>query len=132
VSQTNVELVQAALAAYFTNDEATLRELVAPDAIISPPPDQPEAGNYHGYDGFVRLTAEWMEAWEGHALEVQRIWEVEDFVFLTALQRAQGRSSGLSIDNPVAFAFSVQQGKIVRLWMFGTEDEALKAVALEE
>jgi len=132
MSQENIELVQAALLAYFSNDEATLRGLVAPNAIVSPPPDQPEAGNYHGYEGFARLTREWMDAWEGQAFEVERIWDVQDFVFLTACERVQGRSSGLPMDNQVAFAFSLAEGKIARLRMFHTEEEALESAGLTE
>jgi ketosteroid isomerase-like protein len=133
VSQENVDVVQAAFAAYFAGDEASLRELITPNVVISPPPDQPEAaGDYHGYDGFTRVTSDWLEAWDAHTLEVVRVQDLEDFVFVTVRQRARGRSSGVPLDNEVAFAFAMAHGKIARLQMFPTEREALEAVGLAE
>ncbi|MEA2208366.1 MAG: hypothetical protein QOF54_843 [Solirubrobacteraceae bacterium] len=132
MSQENVEIVQRAMAAYMGNDLATVRELAAPEIVISSRPDQPDAREHHGYDGMLRASAEWLEAWDEQTFDVARVWEAEDLVFVGAHELRRGKISGISLEHESIFVFTLSQGRIVRIQIFGSEPEALNAVGLAE
>jgi ketosteroid isomerase-like protein len=132
MSQENVEIVQRALAAYMNDDEATLRALAADDMVTSARPDQPDPRDHHGYEGLLRSSAEWLEAWDDHAFEATRIWGAADFVFVGTQESGRGRISGVPMETQSTFVFTLSRGKIARIQIFGSDREALKAVGLEE
>src|SRR6476469_3941902 len=132
MSQENVEIVRRAMAAYMRDDEATVRGLAAPDIVISSRPDQPDVRDHHGYDGMLRASAEWLEAWDAHTIEAARFWHAGDFVFVGTRESGRGKISGISLETESTFVFTMGQDRIVRIQIFGSEREALKAVGLEE
>jgi ketosteroid isomerase-like protein len=130
MSQENVEMVQAALAAYFRSDESTLRELTSADLVVTTRPDQPDVRDHRGFDGLIDVLGEWINMWDDFVFEVSRVWDVEDHVFIAARQRGRGKGSGAPIDDAVTFVFTVREDQVARLQMFGAEREALEAVGL--
>jgi len=130
MSHENVEIVRRALVAYMNDDEATLRALAAEDMVTSTRPDQPDPRDHHGYEGFMRSSAEWLEAWDEHEFEATRIWGAADFVFVGTQESGRGRISGVPMEAKSMFVFTLSRRRIVRLQIFGSEDEALKAVGL--
>jgi ketosteroid isomerase-like protein len=130
MSPENVEIVQRAVAAYMGNDQATFRELAAPEIVISTRPDQPDGRDHHGYEGMLQASAEWLEAWDEQTFDVARIWEAEGFVFVGAQELRRGKISGVPMQHESIFVFTLSQGRIVRVQIFGSEAEALKAVGL--
>ena len=131
MSQENVEIVRRAMAAYMRDDEATVRGLAAPDIVISSRPDQPDVRDHHGYDGMLRASAEWLEAWDQESFEAVRVWDAENFVFVAVRESGQGRISGVPIENNSSFVYTLSEGRIVHIQIFGSEGEALEAVGLE-
>jgi ketosteroid isomerase-like protein len=132
MSQENVEIVRAAYAAYMSGDDATSRELLAPDFVLSARPDQPDVRDHRGYDGLLDASTEWTEAWDEHTLEAARIWAVGDFVFVAAMETARGKGSGIPMDTETFFVNTLTGGQIARIQIFGSEREALRAMGLEE
>jgi ketosteroid isomerase-like protein len=132
MSQENVEIVQAAIAAYLSNDEPTTRELIAPDLVVSTRPDQPDAVDRRGYEGLLQASAEWVEAWDEHTLEVARVWGAGDLVVVSARESAHGKTSGVPMESETTFLYTLSAGKISRIQIFGSEREALQAAGLEE
>jgi ketosteroid isomerase-like protein len=130
MSQQSIELVQAALAAYFRGDELALRELAAPDFTVTTRVDQPDRRDHRGVDGLIEFLGEWADAWDEYSFEVLRVWDLGDSVFMTARQRGQGKRSGVPIDGEVTFAFTLRDGRIDRLQMFAGEQEARDAAGL--
>ena len=130
MSQENVEIVHRAVAAYMRNDEAAVRELVAPDIVISMRPDQPDAREHHGYEGMLRASAEWLDAWDEQTFEAARVWDAEDFVFVSARETGRGKLSGVPMEHESTFVYTLSQGRIVRIQIFGSEREAVEAVGL--
>jgi len=132
MSQENVEIVHRAIAAYMRDDDATVRKLVAPDVVISVRPDQPDVREHHGYDGMLRASAEWLEAWDEQTFDAARVWDAEDFVFVDTRESGRGRISGVTMEYESTFVCTLSQGRIIRIQIFGSEREALKAVGLAE
>src|SRR4051794_35238085 len=98
MSKENVAIVEAAFAAYMRDDEATVRRLASPDIVVSMRPDQPDARDHHGYDGLLRTSAEWLEAWDEHSLDAARVWGEGDFVFVATRESARGKMSGIPME----------------------------------
>jgi ketosteroid isomerase-like protein len=132
MSQRNIELVQEAMVAYFRDDQEALRELVTADVMVTTRPDQPDARTTRGYEDFLEITRQWTEAWKDWSFDVLRISETGDFVIVDANQTGQGASSGVPIEGGVTFVYTIAHGKIARLQMFASEDEARQAVGLTE
>jgi len=125
MSEENVDLVRRTIGAYFSGDESALREAVRDDVTVTTRPDQPDARDHHGTDGLLEFLGEWAEAWENYSFDVLRVWDQGDRVYLTARQGGHGKRSGVPIDDEVTFVFSVRDGRIARLQMFATEQQAL-------
>ncbi len=130
MSQENVEIVRAAIDAYMSEDHATFRKLAAPEIVVSGRPDQPDVGDFHGYDGLLRMSAEWLEAWDEHTIEAARVWDSGDFVFVGTRESGRGKISGVPTEHESTFVFTLSQERIVRIQIFGSEREALEAVGL--
>jgi ketosteroid isomerase-like protein len=132
MSEENARIVQGAFAAYFRGDEPGLRGIVDADVTVTTRPDQPDVSDHHGVEGLIAFLGEWAEAWDEYTFEVLRMRNVGDLVIASARQRGQGKRSGVPIDDEVTFVFSVRNGRIVRLQMFGVEQQALEALGLAE
>ena len=132
MSQENVEIVRAMLAAYRRSDEATVRQLAAPDIVISTRPDQPDPSERHGAEAVWEAGAEWVDAWDEHIYEETRLWDSGDFVFVCVRESGRGRTSGVPMESESTFVFTVRRGKVARMQIFASEHQALQAVGLEE
>jgi ketosteroid isomerase-like protein len=132
VASENVELVQAASDAFFRGDERAMLELAAPDIVITQFPDQVDVHDYHGREGLMRVMSDWIGAWDDWSLEILTVRDIGGHVFMTALQRGRGKSSGVPVEGEVTFVFTVRQGAIARWQMFRSEQEALDAVEVAE
>jgi ketosteroid isomerase-like protein len=123
--------VQAAFDAYFRGDEQALLALASPSIVISQFPEQVDAGQYHGHDGFRQVMADWTGSWDGWSIEILSAREVGDRVLATALQRGRGIGSGAPMEAQAIFVFTVREGLISRWEMFSSEEQALTAVGLD-
>jgi ketosteroid isomerase-like protein len=132
VSRTNLELVQAAFDAYFRGDEAALLTLVATDVVIAQFPEQVDAGEYHGHEGFQRVMADWTGSWEDWSIEILGARESGDVVLVDARQRGRGKGSGAPMEAEATFVFTVRAGLVARWQMFSSEEQALEAAGLAE
>ena len=128
----NLELVQAVFDAYFRGDERALLALTAADVLITQFPEQVDAGEYRGHDGFRQVMADWTGSWDDWSIELLSAREVGDLVLATARQRGRGKGSGAPMESEATFVFTVREGLISRWQMFSSEQQALKAVGLEE
>jgi ketosteroid isomerase-like protein len=130
VSQSNVELVKAAFAAFYRGDEPAMLALAAPDVVVTQFPDQLDVRDYHGHEGIQQVMRDWIGTWDDWSIEILHAREAAGLVFVTALQRGRGRTSGAPIAGEVVFVFTVRQGAIARWQMFRSEQEARDAAGL--
>jgi ketosteroid isomerase-like protein len=127
----HLEIVQAAFDAYFRGDEQALLALASPSIVISQFPEQVDAGQYHGHDGFRQVMADWTGSWDDWSIEIVSAREVGNRVLATALQRGRGMGSGAPMEAQAIFVFTVRDGLIARWEMFSSEEQALTAVGLD-
>jgi len=128
MSQENVEIVRRLLDAW-NRGERDESAWFRPNAELGGP-DVP--GVYYGYDGLRRFREDLLSVWDYFHTSVDELIDRGDDVLALTRGRGRGRGSGLEIEQSVAYLFTVQEGKIRRLWIYQDRAEALEAVGLSE
>ena len=93
--------------------------------------DIPDAGDYHGHDGFRKwLLEDWASAWESYSLEIEQLVDAGDTVVSVFALTARGRGSGVETRRRNATVNAVEDGRITRVDYYTTEAEARAAAGL--
>jgi uncharacterized protein len=133
MSEANVEIVRQSLEAYARGDMEEMLSYVDPEgelhsAIIG----GAEGKMFRGHDGFRRWYAESMESFEELSTELTEYRDLGDRIVAFGHIRARGRGSGLEIDSPTGWVFTVRRGKVVRAEGFLDRAQTLEAAGLAE
>jgi ketosteroid isomerase-like protein len=134
VSQGDVEIVRRGWDAWGRDDMDGVFATFADEVVLdtSHMRDWPES-SYTGHAGVRRFLTEWLEVWDAYEVGVDRFVEASDGrVVVLFWQRGLGRRSGLAMDVKWAHIDTVRDGKLVRLAVYESRQEALEAVGLEE
>ena len=83
-------------------------------------------GVYRGHEGLRRFFREWGEAYEFVEDAVEELIEVADRVVTVQTSRGRGRVSGIEGEREYASVWSFQNGRIVRMAVFSSTEEALE------
>jgi ketosteroid isomerase-like protein len=133
MSQENVERVRAGLDAFNSTGELNV-EFLAPDFELHQASSIIDtAGVFQGRDALHGSLRELSESFEDLSFEAEKFIETPDgdvLVFIRA--RGRGRGSGAEIDNRIAWVWTFDRDKAVRLVVYEERAEALEAVALSE
>jgi ketosteroid isomerase-like protein len=133
VSQENVEMVRAAFQAFETNDMEGVLRLCDENIQITLPAELPSVTPHQqGHAGILEAFATWPEQWDDFRVDILRIAEIGDHVAVTVLNRGRGKDSGAEVEARFTHVFAVRGGKLAEWRIFMNEEEALKAVGLEE
>jgi ketosteroid isomerase-like protein len=136
MSQENVEVIKRAherlfgdLAA-FRGAAADLAEFCHPEVHVDQTRRVLNPASYDGYEGLIRAFTEVRDAWEQFALEPEQFIDAGDRVVVVHRVRARGRGSGVEIVDRSASLYTLRDGRVVRLVIYGEPSEALEAVGL--
>jgi ketosteroid isomerase-like protein len=132
MSQENVEIVRPALLAGSGGDFSALEALSDPSIEwdMSGVTGWVEQEIVRGPQEVVAFLEGWRGSWEGWHFEVEEVREVGREVLAGIHERAKGADTGVSVDQRRYLAFTLRDGKIVRVRMFSDRQEALEAVGL--
>jgi ketosteroid isomerase-like protein len=131
VSQENVEIIKAAVAAWNAGDMDRLREMYDPDVVARPPEDWPEPGPWVGREALMRQWELQRETWDADALEpVSDFIDAGDRVVFRFIWHGAGH--GPEADLEMSHVITLRKGKMVRQEVFWDHAEALEAVGLSE
>jgi ketosteroid isomerase-like protein len=132
MSQDNVEVARAAVAAWNEGDMEGLCELYDPDAVMYyAGSDWPEPGPYLGRDAIMRQFRWLRDTWDRDALRiVGDVLAPGDRVLVRATWHVAGIGPGGDIE--MAWVYTVRKGLIVRADFFRDFTDALEAVGLSE
>jgi ketosteroid isomerase-like protein len=125
MTRTNVEVVER----FFElppDDE--LAALVDPGIVICDY-DLPDAGEYHGYDGLARYTAQWEEAFHDWAWDLEETLEAGDRVAALFTIRARS-AAGLETRRRNGIVFTLRDSRVVRFQYFTSPEQARAAVGI--
>jgi ketosteroid isomerase-like protein len=130
MSQENVEIVRSAFAAFEQGHVSEMLELVADNLITHRV--EPDDAIYHGKEGFLQATTDWIEGFEDWTVTPKEFIEGEDSVLVRVHQTALGEKSGVPVESNIWFVFEIRGRKIARLSFHVREAEALEAAGLRE
>ena len=135
MSQENVEIVRAALAAWVEVDEGLiapdrLSEFYARDAEFTG--ELLETG-IRGLDGFLEWWAGWIEAYDDWSYEAEKILDAgANGVAVTFHQRGRVRGGEAWVEMRYGIVYSVEAGLVTGARVYSTPAEALEAAGVRE
>jgi ketosteroid isomerase-like protein len=128
MSQENVGIVRSVFAAFEQGNVSEMLELLADDLITHR--TDPDDAVFRGKEGFLQVTADWIEGFEDWTVTPKEFTEAGDSVLVRVHQTALGAKSGVPVEGNIWFAFKLRGRKIARLSFHLTEAEALEAAGL--
>ena len=136
MSQENVDLVEAWAAAIPRAVDDDVEKLISyvdsegelHSAIVG----GVEANIYRGHDGFRRWVADSFESFEAVENEWSEFRDLDDRVLALGHVKARGRGSGMELESPIGWIFTIRRGKVAKTEGFLSRAEALEAVGLSE
>jgi ketosteroid isomerase-like protein len=131
MSQENVEIVRAALAALDRRDVDAYLALASPEIEVVIPAAAIE-GPLTGHEGMRRFFAELVSFTDRSSFQVEEVRAVGARVLSFHTFTTVGRTSGAETSMRVAGVYDVENGKIRRAHIFVNRAEALEAVGLSE
>ena len=133
MSQENVEVVQRVVRSWAEQDIEAALEDVDRDATLDwSNSDAPDRGVYTGHAAWRAFLQERDAALGERRFVDSEVIPAADTVVLCARIREQGRVSGATVESRGAAVWTLRGGKVTRLTLYQSRDEALKAVGLEE
>jgi ketosteroid isomerase-like protein len=130
MSRESVEVVRSAIDAWQRGDFETA--LAHYDEDVTFPNAPPGAGPYRGRDGVVRALERWVGAFSDYRFEAEEYVDAGRQVVLLWRQGGRGKTSGVQVESEGAGVFTIEDGLIVRVTVYGDRREALEAVGLSE
>ena len=129
MSQRNVEIMQAAYAAWDAGDMDALRELHDPYVIARYPEGWPEPGPFVGLEAVMRQLQQLRETWEADATEANFI-DAGDRVVVTGIWRATGHGPAFALEGSAVY--TLRRGRISIIEYFRDHAQAHEAAGLSK
>ena len=126
-----MELLKQSFEAVGRGDLAWFEDKTAPDVVIVQPPEVPDFKTYEGPTAIADALADWPTQWEDFRMDLLDIIDVGDDVYVMATRhRGRGRESGIEMDFEVYYVSRTRDGKLVRMEMFFSREQALGAAGV--
>lgn len=128
MSRENVEIVERAFEALGRGDWQGITTMLDPNVEVHDF-DIPDAGIYHGQEGFLAWLTRWSEGWESWRVEDVDIRAVSnDQVIALFRMITKGAGSGIEMKRLDAIVYRLKDNKMTRLEYFNDQAQALEAV----
>jgi ketosteroid isomerase-like protein len=133
VSSENVEIVRGGVEAAARNDWNAAMACVDPSVEwVEMPSLGPDAATYTGIEELREAINSWIGMWSEYDVEVARYVDAGDDVVVLFRERGHGGVSGAAVERELGEVFTLRNGKVVRVRLYGRWDEALEAAGLKE
>ena len=133
MSQENVEIVRQAYEAFNVRDLDALADLTEPDWVMDWSRSiGPQRGVYQGRSGVEEWIAAISEAFESFEILPLEYVGAGDRIVVPTQVKGRGRGSGVVVDAEGVTLWELERGKVARLTLYGTRQEALEAAGLSE
>ena len=134
MSQDNVEHVRRCYAVPYGGEEwlALVDEFVAADCEVADRTLPEVAAGLKGPTALRAAAAYMTDAFEDVNYEAEDVLDLDDQVAVRVRGSGRGKGSGVHIGGTLGHLFTFHAGKVVRLEVYGTWDEALEAAGLRE
>jgi ketosteroid isomerase-like protein len=129
MSQDSVDLVRRAFEAFERSDFDAILDMCDEGIVIRQPRELPGAPEtQHGHSGVLEAFELWPQQWDDYGIEILYLRDVDDHVVAHTRQWGRGKSSGIKLELPLTFVFTIRSGKIVEWQLFLREEDAIEAV----
>jgi ketosteroid isomerase-like protein len=133
MSQEWVDLVRQGFAAIERGDLAAFDGLMTPDVVLVQPPEVPDAKSYEGPNAIAEAMEDWPRQWEDFRMDLVEIIDAgDDLAVSVTRHRGRGRESGIEMDFEVFYVQRGRGGKLARMEMFFSREQALEAAGLSD
>ena len=130
MSQANVEIIRRGYGHFL----ATGGEILAHADLVWDVSNLgwPDQQIYSGPAGAMQFNAEWAAAWDDWELEPVEFLDAGERVLVIVIQRGRSKATGVPVEMRFAQVWTLRNGQGIRMDLYGSVDDALKAVGLEE
>ena len=132
MSQANVEIVRRAADSFNSRDLSGMLEYFDQDAEWVEDQRYPGAESFRGPLGVERSIRKWWDAWGELTMEVDETIDLGDRVVVAGRVHARGHDSEVAVEAPFGGLYEFRAGKVVRVQVLGSREEALEAAGLPE
>jgi ketosteroid isomerase-like protein len=126
MSRKNVELIKTGFEAHNRGDVDALVEVYHPQAVF----ETLLLGTHHGNQAIRLIYEENQKTLDGYDVVPVELIEAGDKVVAVAQAVGSGPSSGIAVDEPFAFVFTIKDDLVVREQAFRNKAEAVEAAGL--
>jgi ketosteroid isomerase-like protein len=126
MSRKNVELIKSGFEAHNRGDVDALVEVYHPEAVF----ETLLLGTHHGNQAIRLIYEENQKTLDGYDVVPVELIEAGDKVVAVAQAVGSGPSSGIAVDEPFAFVFTIKDDLVVREQAFRNKAEAVEAAGL--
>ena len=121
-------MVREAFETYAREGPEAAVALLDPEVEVYSPPDLANPGTFHGVEGYKEWTRSWFDAWDEFEIQPERVEAVGDeCVVAVCRQRGIGRSSGIAVEQTMAYMWQIRDGKVIRFHLYPDREEAVAA-----
>jgi len=128
----NFDVVERMFAAFAERDFGALVELMDPEVDFLPVTANLTTGGvpYRGHDGVARYFEDVARVWPELRLFPEEYSDGAPDDCVLVLGRVLARGGGMILDRPTGWVFAMRDGRIARLRVYGSHEEALEAAGL--
>jgi ketosteroid isomerase-like protein len=125
----NFEVVERMFAAFAERDLGALVELMDPEIEFLPVTANLTTGGvpYRGHAGIARYFDDVAQVWPELRLFPEEVRDGAREGVVVALGRVIARGGGMILDSPTGWVFQMRDGRIARLRVYGSHEEAVEA-----
>jgi ketosteroid isomerase-like protein len=133
MSQENVQIVKRGYRAFGGADPKAALADVAEDFVATRVAPMPDVTPYRGPHGLLRILSDWTAGFAAFEMSPEEFIDANaDQVVVRLHQRAVGAHSGVPIEADFWFVHTMRDRKLVRMEIYASQSQALKAVGLAE
>jgi ketosteroid isomerase-like protein len=133
MSQENVEILRRGFEAFVRGDFDSALADVHEDFVATRVAPMPDITPYYGPEGLMQIFVDWTADFDEFEMSPEEFIDANaEQVIIRQRQRAVGARSGVPIEAEFWFVNTMRERKLLRLEIYASESQALKAVGLAE
>lgn len=133
MSEADLAVVRDQFAAVNERDFPRAMDLYAEDVVLVVDPAFINSGSYEGREAVGKWFGDWFSTFEAdYRFEIEEAGDLGDVVYLDASHGGHGRTSGIAVEGRTGYLYTVREGKIARVELFRTPEDARAAAAGRE
>ena len=132
MSVDRVELVKQGYEAWNRGDRTWVLEHMSEDVEWITPPEDPDPGTYHGWQGVEQFWEQWRASVGQLQFKPEEFIDEGDHIVVVARRTGKGETSGLEVSDKVVQVFKFEGPKCVQVREHYSKEKAMREIGAEE